>query len=179
MAGKDILAIGPIQIAQSESLFSGAPVFYQDGRLRVTERTPVERAFDLFSPYERSDSATVDGFFSGSDSFSGIVGFQSPFDAERSVVALLASDPEALPTLVNGLNDTRINAQVQGDLSVVDGEGMASFAVGDGYWVGSLPRSEEHTSELQSLMRISYAVFCLKKKTNRRNNTRQNINTTT
>src|SRR3546814_8754783 len=28
----------------------------------------------------------------------------------------------------------------------------------------SHPRSEEHTSELQSLMRISYAVFCLKKK---------------
>src|SRR3546814_1083340 len=33
-------------------------------------------------------------------------------------------------------------------------------------------RSEEHTSELQSLMRISYAVFCLKKKTN--NNTHEN-----
>src|SRR3546814_8124165 len=31
-------------------------------------------------------------------------------------------------------------------------------------------RSEEHTSELQSLMRISYAVFCLKKKTNKREN---------
>src|SRR3546814_1055448 len=30
-------------------------------------------------------------------------------------------------------------------------------------------RSEEHTSELQSLMRISYAVFCLKKKTNYNN----------
>src|SRR3546814_16876233 len=33
-----------------------------------------------------------------------------------------------------------------------------SFATAPG------PRSEEHTSELQSLMRISYAVFCLKKK---------------
>src|SRR3546814_8889473 len=33
------------------------------------------------------------------------------------------------------------------------------------------PRSEEHTSELQSLMRISYAVFCLKKKTNTTLNT--------
>src|SRR3546814_8557956 len=34
--------------------------------------------------------------------------------------------------------------------------------------VFSLPgRSEEHTSELQSLMRISYAVFCLKKKKNK------------
>src|SRR3546814_9252939 len=31
-------------------------------------------------------------------------------------------------------------------------------------------RSEEHTSELQSLMRISYAVFCLKKKKQQRNN---------
>src|SRR3546814_7394188 len=31
-------------------------------------------------------------------------------------------------------------------------------------------RSEEHTSELQSLMRISYAVFCLKKKNDKQNN---------
>src|SRR3546814_4162484 len=36
----------------------------------------------------------------------------------------------------------------------------------------SQPRSEEHTSELQSLMRISYAVFCLKKK---KKNTKQPI----
>src|SRR3546814_3901182 len=33
-----------------------------------------------------------------------------------------------------------------------------------GRFLGLLMRSEEHTSELQSLMRISYAVFCLKKK---------------
>src|SRR3546814_2700211 len=33
-----------------------------------------------------------------------------------------------------------------------------------GQSIGKLKRSEEHTSELQSLMRISYAVFCLKKK---------------
>src|SRR3546814_6870236 len=33
-----------------------------------------------------------------------------------------------------------------------------------GQLAGTLVRSEEHTSELQSLMRISYAVFCLKKK---------------
>src|SRR3546814_1614986 len=33
-------------------------------------------------------------------------------------------------------------------------------------WKDGTQRSEEHTSELQSLMRISYAVFCLKKKKN-------------
>src|SRR3546814_3816667 len=39
-----------------------------------------------------------------------------------------------------------------------------------------IDRSEEHTSELQSLMRISYAVFCLKK-TNKRQKTKHHNNT--
>src|SRR3546814_20269398 len=42
------------------------------------------------------------------------------------------------------------------------GQPRAGAAQGAG---GAERRSEEHTSELQSLMRISYAVFCLKKKT--------------
>src|SRR3546814_1769754 len=36
-------------------------------------------------------------------------------------------------------------------------------------------RSEEHTSELQSLMRISYAVFCLKKKKKKQNKNKPNL----
>src|SRR3546814_6666964 len=39
-------------------------------------------------------------------------------------------------------------------------------------------RSEEHTSELQSLMRISYAVFCLKKKNNTKHQIIQSIQQT-
>src|SRR3546814_12235706 len=39
-----------------------------------------------------------------------------------------------------------------------------AYVWGEGEPSRRLPRSEEHTSELQSLMRISYAVFCLKKK---------------
>src|SRR3546814_1811543 len=42
-------------------------------------------------------------------------------------------------------------------------EGTRSYAL-------IVERSEEHTSELQSLMRISYAVFCLKKKKNKEKN---------
>src|SRR3546814_8084859 len=54
---------------------------------------------------------------------------------------------------------------------VVDGEALQM--IGDsGYALGARAgqRSEEHTSELQSLMRISYAVFCLKKKRTTINN---------
>src|SRR3546814_9747439 len=48
-----------------------------------------------------------------------------------------------------------------------------------GQLAGSSGRSEEHTSELQSLMRISYAVFCLKKKKITRHTKSQNSNNTT
>src|SRR3546814_7810171 len=73
------------------------------------------------------------------------------------------------------------NEKRQGDnqpYGIVDYEAQdALFPVGHPYrhsTIGSM-RSEEHTSELQSLMRISYAVFCLKKKKN--NIERQHIPT--
>src|SRR3546814_1489839 len=64
---------------------------------------------------------------------------------------------------VHGLPGLLPNPADRGDAAVLDreiplDEGGAQ-AVGD-----AGVRSEEHTSELQSLMRISYAVFCLKKK---------------
>src|SRR3546814_4113532 len=46
----------------------------------------------------------------------------------------------------------------------VDHDGVRAVAAGQTGAHGAPVRSEEHTSELQSLMRISYAVFCLKKK---------------
>src|SRR3546814_9632962 len=47
---------------------------------------------------------------------------------------------------------------------LVDEPVAAEFGAGDAHQQVAAVRSEEHTSELQSLMRISYAVFCLKKK---------------
>src|SRR3546814_4213287 len=62
-------------------------------------------------------------------------------------------------------------------VAVAGGAGMAALAYAmmtrplpdsiSRYFVENAYRSEEHTSELQSLMRISYAVFCLKKKKNK------------
>src|SRR3546814_1677491 len=69
----------------------------------------------------------------------------------------------------------RLSAEFQRDARQIVGRGADDGAAGRGRsGKGDLvdarmacqggPRSEEHTSELQSLMRISYAVFCLKKK---------------
>src|SRR3546814_9315302 len=57
-----------------------------------------------------------------------------------------------------------MNDAQAGRISKVDIQGDTMYVTPDAGRPYSL-RSEEHTSELQSLMRISYAVFCLKKKT--------------
>src|SRR3546814_7039525 len=63
--------------------------------------------------------------------------------------------------LYRGQETADLHPQWTGRLEGVDREGGCDFGRG----VAAGPRrSEEHTSELQSLMRISYAVFCLKKK---------------
>src|SRR3546814_9679490 len=59
-----------------------------------------------------------------------------------------------------GLVDIRTNHRIE--RYEQDGGSVTVFCHGHAPVTGS--RSEEHTSELQSLMRISYAVFCLKKK---------------
>src|SRR3546814_1774919 len=75
-----------------------------------------------------------------------------------------ATDQAAGPFTQRTLNQDGFAAGTLSDVTIND-EGLvtATFSNGETSAVGKL-RSEEHTSELQSLMRISYAVFCLNKK---------------
>src|SRR3546814_6364860 len=69
-----------------------------------------------------------------------------------------------LPPWLKGRYGTAVGRAVHGVLQTIDlvtGDGL------DDAIAAQCQRSEEHTSELQSLMRISYAVFCLKKNKNR------------
>src|SRR3546814_5825661 len=72
--------------------------------------------------------------------------------------------PELHPGTAATVGDSSISISTVDDKS----EQLCRFGVETGQLEGAVPmasvrsRSEEHTSELQSLMRISYAVFCLK-----------------
>src|SRR3546814_1846444 len=84
---------------------------------------------------------------------------QSPSRARRGV-----RGADTRVQTCGGLTGVRAKAALGGDHGSVSLEGFRmEFHV---RLDGARPdlRSEEHTSELQSLMRISYAVFCLKKK---------------
>src|SRR3546814_10471599 len=68
-----------------------------------------------------------------------------------------------LPTLQAAVAETLEGQSGRAPQVIRDLNDLRSFLTGSAISV-PLERSEEHTSELQSLMRISYAVFCLKKK---------------
>src|SRR3546814_3326576 len=78
-------------------------------------------------------------------------------------------DQPLVPERPSGF-DPEAGSQCGADMAGVGGRGAGlvhGTGRSDGGWASLSSgdrRSEEHTSELQSLMRISYAVFCLKKK---------------
>src|SRR3546814_5998150 len=96
---------------------------------------------------------------------------QSRHGRARNAPGLSATLENGGVGFVKGCSDAwytnALPGTAQGGEPVYDrSSGIAASAM-SAHAIGNRPqtRSEEHTSELQSLMRISYAVFCLKKKT--------------
>src|SRR3546814_8335634 len=87
----------------------------------------------------------------------GISDYEGFGDLQQAIVGLLVDDDG------NPVVDDEGNPQL--DPAIYDSTMQVAVAVLSEKDTGAKKlRSEEHTSELQSLMRISYAVFCLKKK---------------
>src|SRR3546814_10328189 len=94
--------------------------------------------------------------------------FRSPLDARlKKVETGMEAAGQRLQTLDALIADPDFYSEARREerLKVLEEHGELSkrHATLEEQWLEI--RSEEHTSELQSLMRISYAVFCLKKKT--------------
>src|SRR3546814_8772805 len=93
-------------------------------------------------------------------------------DVDRGIDALFGElarqDDMTVDDRARAIDDGVVDVAAIGEHGIERGDRAAGFAVDAGAFAERRnereDRSEEHTSELQSLMRISYAVFCLKKK---------------
>src|SRR3546814_425423 len=88
----------------------------------------------------------------------GITGGRAGVDADAAQVDAAAGGLDETAIAATG---AATGAQVAEDAGAVGAEQLDAAAIAVAGRARVQPRSEEHTSELQSLMRISYAVFCL------------------
>src|SRR3546814_4339510 len=105
----------------------------------------------------------------GDSGATATIGFSGSGDGsltvDNSTLTIHSDNNEARLHIGRDDPTTTGSVTVTGSTAAVNVTGPDSAIRVGGFGLGVM-RSEEHTSELQSLMRISYAVFCLKKKNN-------------
>ncbi|ENC9265948.1 cellulose biosynthesis cyclic di-GMP-binding regulatory protein BcsB, partial [Salmonella enterica subsp. enterica serovar Cerro] len=103
-------------------------------------KTPMRQtAFPSIMPDEADRAADTQSTVTASGPMAAVVGFQSPFNDQRSVIALLADSPRGYQLLNDAVNDSGKRAAMFGSVAVIRESGVHSLRVGDIYYVGHLP----------------------------------------
>src|SRR3546814_4742699 len=102
-------------------------------------------------------------------------GLEDAYEAGRAMGTFAQETADAYQLSRQAQDDYSIESLKRAQAAIADGAFAAeitpvTLTTRKGEVVVDTDRSEEHTSELQSLMRISYAVFCLKKKNTKTHN---------
>ena len=118
------------------------PVLLAEG---IRSVQPLERAMgsfiDLFQidPSQRLPVSGGLAVLQGTGPLAAATGFESPLAAGRSVVALTATDQDAMALLSQALNDPGKISNLRGDLGLIRGDTIESFRIKPVYYVGDLP----------------------------------------
>jgi cellulose synthase (UDP-forming) len=142
IGSKDILVVGSLDKRLGLAELTRDSVFQFDGsRLKVNLGGPVQRTWSaLANGHWKSDVDEANQVLVANNGFSGIVSRISPWHGDRVVVMLVASQSQHLPDLVDRLRESEVNAALQGDLAIYDGDrAPTSFRVGPSMTTGVLP----------------------------------------
>lgn len=134
---KDILLLGDAQnIAKQVKEDSALAVLLAQSMREIT------RALHEEQPYEyalSNDDAATKVSLTSYGPLAAIVGFQSPFNTSRSVVALMAGQDSDLALINNTMRDGGSLANVRGSATIINQHKVHHSFLGERYYVGSLP----------------------------------------
>ncbi|QEM89289.1 cellulose biosynthesis cyclic di-GMP-binding regulatory protein BcsB [Kosakonia radicincitans] len=103
-------------------------------------KTPLRQSPFMASETDAADrKADTKTAVSSDGPMAAVISFQSPFNDQRSVVALLADSPRGYELLNNAMNDSGKRAAIFGSVTVIRESGVNGLRVGDVYYVGHLP----------------------------------------
>jgi len=139
-ADRDLLIVSETRTPLMTALLEDAPVGVSNGTLVARTASLRDRLEGwMRGDWRRNDEPLRRALVSRRH-VNALIGFESPWQSGRSVVALTADESQALPKLVSALDRHSVSRSIRGDVALVDGDGsVATFAVASTYQVGSMP----------------------------------------
>lgn len=128
-SGKDLLA------QWNKSL----PAVIEQSRRYITPQNPAQSFQHDLPNTPRNSPGAWKLDVNAAGPLGALLGFQSPVDEGRSVIAIAASGPEVVGSVLETLEDDGLVGKLRGDVAFVRGRDVSSFEVGDKYYVGHLP----------------------------------------
>lgn len=132
----DILTIGSLPAGLKQDSNINLLVDAAKSRINKPLRQPALSSVDGPASDRQAESQTT---ITSDGPMAAVVGFQSPYDPQRSVVALLADSPRGWQLLNEAMNDSGKRAAMFGSASIIRESGVSSLRVGETYYVGHLP----------------------------------------
>lgn len=137
----DLLVIGA---SLKQGLLAGwaedLPVDIGEAGIRVSQPERSSFSYSGVDAGTKSGSAVLaEQKISGNGPLAAMLGFESPLSSERSVVAIVATQPQQLPQVIYALEDNRLTRDIRGSAVLVHPGKIESFLVGPTYFVGDLP----------------------------------------
>jgi cellulose synthase (UDP-forming) len=142
LADRDLLLMSTLpHLGSAASLLSDTRLRVEGERVTMVLPTPFDRVRAWFGESGARDRAEAATRFTAAFGESGMamVSGESPLAAGKSLVALLAGEPQGLDAIVASLRDPDRARQIQGDLALLSADRVTSYRVGPRYYVGWLP----------------------------------------
>ena len=111
-------------------------IYYYYGSKEDLYRTALEVVYSEIRSLERDLHL---GDMAPAEAMAALIGFESPYAAQRSVVALTASSDDRVRDVLDVLEDPGKVAQIRGDLTVIRQRDLEGLRLGETYFVGNLP----------------------------------------
>ncbi|MCC9659388.1 cellulose biosynthesis cyclic di-GMP-binding regulatory protein BcsB [Pseudoalteromonas sp. MB41] len=132
-ADKDIVIIGkPDSFLSSVAENSSLSVLI-DNNQRIVDQAIYNGAYDS------TDAEKIKVNIRSLGRLAIISGFQSPFDSDRSVVSLIATNDNAYSLLTDALLDNAKTSQIMGSSAIINNQGIKTIKTDDQYFVGHVP----------------------------------------
>lgn len=141
LANKDILAIG-VNPALQEVGDKIAPNLLLEAGRRLSQlptKNQPQKGRNWVSPTHDGQQVADMVEVQASGQFAAIASYESPFTPHRTLVALMAESPASLPLINRALNDAGKVRNMYGTVISIRDNSVASFNVGQHYYVGQLP----------------------------------------